>query len=125
MSHPSLPKNVLLFPGVGVPDIPRAPRPTFDAFVDHVQRRELLDAADCLAALLDLDEERAYHCTLHFLGHFRRDRTRAIGRVMRLRLEAAEGNQDGVLLLLRDSFGLIGEDAVGLLAPLREAARPA
>lgn len=125
MTHESLPPNVLLFPGAPVPDLPAGPRPTFQAFAEHVQERELLDAADCLGALLDLDEERAYHCTLHFLGHYRRDRTRAMGRLMRLRLEAHEGNHDTVLLLLRDSFGLIGPDAAARLAPLEEAARPA
>jgi hypothetical protein len=125
MAHPRLPSNVLLFPGTDPPSLPTAPDPSFRAFLDHIQERELVDAADCLGALLDLDEERAYHCTLHFLGHYRRDRTRAMGKIMRLRLEAHEGNLDTVLLLLRDCFGLVGQEAVALLAPLQELAHPA
>lgn len=122
---PNLPKNVILFPGAPVPDLPTTPQATFRNFLEHVQERELVDAADCLSALLGLDEERSYHCTLHFLGHYRRDRTRAMGKIMRLRLEAHEGNMDTVLLLLRDSFGLVGEEAIAMLAPLRELAKPA
>lgn len=121
----SLPDNVLVFPGAPVPALNPGPKPTLRAFLDHVQERELLDAADCLAALLSLEEERAYHCTLHFLGHYRRDRTRAMGRLMRLRLEAHEGNIDTMLLLLRDCFGLIGPEAAALVQPLREEASPA
>jgi hypothetical protein len=99
--------------------------PTFRHFLDHIHNREIVDAADCLAVLLNLEEERAYHATLHFLGHYRRDRTRAMGKIMRLRLEAHEENVDTVLLLLRECFGLVGQEAASLLDPLREAARPA
>jgi len=125
MSDRRLPDNVLLFPGAPPPDLSGSPRPTLRAFLEHVQQRELLDAADCLSALLGLDEERAYHCTLHFLGHYRRNRTRAMGRIMRLRLEAHEGNNDTVLHLLRDSFGLVGPEAAALLSPLAEEASSA
>lgn len=125
MTSNALPKNVLLFPGAPKPELPAQPMASFRAFLEHVQERELVDAADCLAALLDLDDERAYHCTLHFLGNYRRGRDRAMGRIMRLRLEAHEGNNDTVLLLLRESFGLVGDEAMALLGPLRAQARPA
>jgi len=48
-----------------------------------------------------------------------------MGRIMRLTVEAHEGNRDTVLLLLRESFGLVGPEADTLLAPLAAAARPA
>ncbi|MFK7930757.1 MAG: hypothetical protein AB8H79_21420 [Myxococcota bacterium] len=125
MSTPELLSNVLVFPGAPEPEIPAGRDASFQAFLDHVEAREVVDAADCLAALLALSEERAYHCTLHFLGNYRRGRSRAMGRIMRLTVEAHEGNNDTVLLLLRESFGLVGTEAHTLLAPLAAAARPA
>ena len=125
MPPDALPPNVIVFPGAPAPTLPEGPVATFRVFLEHVQERELVDAADCLGALLDLDEERAYHATLHFLGAYRRDRTRAMGKIMRLRLEAHEGNTHTVLLLLRDCFGLVGAEAISRLQPLADMAHPA
>lgn len=124
MSPPRLPDNVIVFPGADAPEPSPLPEPSFRAYLRHVDARELADAADCLAALLGLSEERAYHCTLHFLGDHRRDRQRAMGKIMRLRLEASSGNDDTVLALLRDCFGLIGPEAAELIHPLRDLAAP-
>tara|TARA_B100000609_G_scaffold190869_1_gene179188 strand:+ start:210 stop:587 length:378 start_codon:yes stop_codon:yes gene_type:complete len=120
MSSDSLPANVLLFPGAPLPEVEPAPVASLQAFAAHVQARELLDAADCLAVLLGLEEERAYHCTLHFLARYRRERNRALGRLARLRIEAQEENVDRMVELLADCFGLVGPEAAGLLAPLRD-----
>jgi hypothetical protein len=124
MSDRVLPKNVILFPGVSVFDLPSSEEPSLRNYLGHVERSELEDAADCLSALLGMDEERAYHCTLRFIEQHKQDPIRATGKLMRLRLEACTGNNEVVMTLLRDCFGLVGAEAAGLVHPLRSMAHP-
>ncbi|MFT7518886.1 MAG: hypothetical protein ACI9MC_001020 [Kiritimatiellia bacterium] len=116
----ALPPNVLLFPGATPPVVPQAlPNPTMRAYVGHVARRELVDAADCLCAMVGLTEDRAYHYTLHFSGQYRKNPERSSGQIMRLALEAHEGRKDRVLALLRDCFGVVGREATSVMLPLQ------
>jgi len=99
--------------------MPPVEAPSFHLFAMQVTAGNLSQAGTTLAALFQLEPDRAEKCLLLFHQKLQAD-SQFIVKVMQLRRELTAGNTNAALMLLWKCFGLHGLESIGVLQTLQQ-----
>ncbi len=109
-------------PGGAPSALAKATQLSLQAFAAQVQAGDLLAAGRTLGALLELDEPRAIACAATFAARVRSE-AGFFRRMMQLRGQVQAGDNQRVLALLFDCFGLSQAEAAAVVQTLRRRLR--
>jgi hypothetical protein len=100
----------------------KATQLSLQAFAAQIQAGDVLAAGKTLESLLDLDESRALACAATFAQRVRGE-AGFFRRVIQLRKQIQSGDNQRVVVLLADCFGLSQPEAAAVVQTLRRRLR--
>ena len=109
-------------PGGAPSALAKATQLSLQAFAAQIQAGDVLAAGRTLGALLELDEPRAIACAATFAARVRSE-AGFFRRMMQLRGQVQAGENQRVLALLFDCFGLSQAEAAAVVQTLRRRLR--
>ncbi|PHS05212.1 MAG: hypothetical protein COA78_15490 [Blastopirellula sp.] len=90
----------------------------FRLFMQQIEQGKITEAGNTLAPMFDLEEPRAQECARYFAEQLQQG-PEVIAKAMNIRIQLTMGNFNDALMLLHESFGVQGLEAITVLQSLK------
>ncbi|MGY8767676.1 MAG: hypothetical protein ACKVH8_04460 [Pirellulales bacterium] len=90
----------------------------FRLFMQQIEAGKITEAGNTLAPMFGIEEARAQECARHFAEQFQQG-PEVVAKAMNIRIQLSLGNFNDALMLLHESFGVQGLEAIGVLQSLK------